>query len=118
MAKAEVCISISNFYTQTIILLDKDTSTGGYWSTSTGADYSSAASILAGINQLSAREVAEYGKIGFDAQYKAYCAVTTEVTAGRRVKWDGDSYDIIMVPKNTFNKNHHLKFLLRDVNNA
>ena len=106
---------ISKFYTETIILLDYDTSTGGYMSTSTSADYSTATSILAAVNLLSADEVASYDKMGFDAKYKAYSAVSTEVVAGRRCRWDGDTFDIIMHPKNTLQKNHHLKFLLRDV---
>ena len=109
---------ISDYYTETIILLDKDTSTGGYWSTSTGPDYSTAASISAAVNLLSGDEVAAYDKLGFDAQYKAYCAVTTEVTAGRRCRWDGDTFVIVDVPKNTLQKNHHLRFLLRDVGNV
>jgi hypothetical protein len=108
-------MSIDKFYTETIILLDKDTSTGGYWSTSTGADYSTAASITAAVNLLSADEVAAYGKIGFDAKYKAYCDVSTEVYAGRRCRWNSDTFDIITDPKNTLQKNHHYKILLRDV---
>ena len=108
-------MSIQKFYTETIILLDKDTSTGGYWSTSTGPAYSTAASIPAAVNLLSADEVSAYDKIGFDARYKAYTDVNTEVVEGRRCRWNGDTFDIIMVPKNTLQKNHHLKILLRDV---
>jgi len=108
-------MSINDFYTETLILLDQDTSTGGYFSTSTGADYSTAASVSAAVNLLSANEVADYDKLGFDAHYKAYTDVSTEIVAGRRVRWNGDTFDIIMTPKNTLQKNHHLKILLRDV---
>jgi len=108
-------MSINDFYTETIILLDKDTSTGGYWSTSTGADYSTAASVTAAVNLLSADETNAYDKMGFDAKYKAYTAVSTEVVAGRRCRWDGDTFVIVVEPKNTLQKNHHLKILLRDV---
>ncbi len=108
-------MSIDKFYTQTIILLDKVTSTGGYWSTSTGADYSTAASISAAVNLLSADETNAYGKLGYDAKYKAYCAVSTEIYAGRRCRWNSDTFDIVTDPKNTLQKNHHLKILLRDV---
>jgi head-tail adaptor len=108
-------MSISNFYTETIILLDNDTSTGGYWSTSTGDPYSTDVSIKAAINLLSADEVAAYGKIGFDAKYKAWCAVSTEVVAGRRCRWNSDTFDIVADPKNTLQKGHHYKILLRDV---
>jgi hypothetical protein len=108
-------MSIDRFYTETIILLDHDTSTGGYWSTSTGPDYTTAASIKAGVNLLSADEVAQYDKLGYDARYKAWSAVSTEVVAGRRCRWDGDTFVIVVEPKNTLQRNHHLKFLLRDV---
>jgi len=108
-------MSIERFYTETIILLDHDTSTKGYWSTSTGPDYSSAASISAAVNLLSADEVNSYSKMGFDAKYKAWTAVSTEVVAGRRCRWNGDTFDIVMHPKNTLQKDHHVKILLRDV---
>ena len=108
-------MSITDFYTETLILLDLDTSTGGYMSTSTGADYSTAVSVSAAVNLLSGAEVADYDKLGFDAHYKAYTAVSTEIIAGRRVRWNGDTFDIIMTPKNTLQKSHHLKILLRDV---
>jgi len=111
-------MSIGDYYTETVILLDKDSSTGGYWSTSTGAEYSTAASIQAGINQLSASEISAYGKIGIDARYKAYCEVTSEVYGGRRCRWDGDTFEIVEAPKNTLQKGHHYRFLIRDVNNA
>ena len=115
MEKAGVWMSISNFYTETIILLDSDSSTGGYWSTSTGAAYSTAASVKAAVNLLSADEVNSYDKMGYDAKYKAYCDVSTEVYAGRRCRWNSDTFDIVVDPKNTLQKNHHLKILLRDV---
>ena len=108
-------MSIDKFYTETIILLDKDTSTGGSWSTSTGPDYSTAASIPAAVNLMSADEVNSYDKLGYDAKYKAYCDVSTEIYAGRRCRWNSDTFDIVTDPKNTLQKNHHLKILLRDV---
>ena len=108
-------MSISNFYTETIILLDHDTSTGGYLSTSTGADYSTDVSVKAAINLLSADETNAYGKLGFDAKYKAWTAVSTEIVAGRRCRWNSDTFVIVVEPKNTLQKDHHLKILLRDV---
>ena len=111
-------MSIENFYTETIILLDKDTSTGGYWSTSTGADYSTVASVLAAVNMLSGDEAFKYDNLGFDVKYKAYCDVSSEVYAGRRCRWNGDTFDIIMHPKNTLQKDHHFKILLGEVGNA
>jgi len=111
-------MAISDYYTETLILLDHDTSTGGYWSTSTGAEYSIATSVKAAVNLLSADEVFQYDKLGFDARYKAYTDVSTEVYEGRRARWGGDTFEIVTVPKNTLQKGHHYKILLRDVHDA
>ncbi len=111
-------MSIQDYYTETLILLDFDSSTGGYWSTSTGADYSTAASVKAAVNLLSADEVFQYDKLGFDARYKAYTDVSTEVYEGRRARWNGDTFEIVTVPKNTLQKDHHVRILLRDVHDA
>ena len=108
-------MSISDFYTETLILLDFSSSTGGTWSTSTGATWTTDVAVKAAVNLLSGAEVADYDKMGFDARYKAYTDVSTEIVAGRRLRWNGDTFDIIMTPKNTLQKNHHLKILLRDV---
>ena len=111
---------INDFYDQTIILLDNDSSTSstrGYFDTSTSG-YTTATSILAAVNLLSGNEQQAYDKIGYDAQYKAYADVSSEIYEGRRCRWSGDTFEIVAIPKNTLQKNHHLKFLLRDVNNA
>lgn len=110
---------ISDFYTQSLTLLSTSTgSTGGYWSTSTGPTYTTGAAIPAAVNLLSGSELAHYGAIGVDARYKAYCAVSTEVYHGRHCLWGGDSYIIVDEPKNTLQRDHHFKILLRDVGNA
>ena len=108
-------MSISDYYTETLILLDYSSSTGGYWSTSTGGTYSTAVSVPAAINLLTANEVFEYDKIDIDAKYKAWTPASTEVYALRRCRWNGDTFDIVTDPKNTLQKDHHLKILLRDV---
>ena len=109
---------ISDYYDQTIILLDYDSSTGGYFSTSTAPLYSSAVSISAAVNLLSGNEILAYDKIGYDAQYKAYADVSSEIYEGRHCRWDSKTFVIVDIPKNTLQKDHHLRFLLRDVNNA
>ena len=108
---------IEDYYSETIILLDDPAASTSPFSTSTGS-YTTAASIPAAVNLLSGDEREAYGKLGFDAQYKAYSDVSTEVYAGRRCTWDGDSFVIVDVPKNTLQKGHHLRFLLRDVGDA
>src|SRR6056300_292046 len=108
---------ISDYYTEIIILLDEPTASTSPFSTSTGS-YSTAASVPAAVNLLSGAERLAYGKLGYDAQYKAYADVSTEIYEGRRCRWNGDTFEIVEVPKNTLQKNHHLRFILRDVDDA
>jgi hypothetical protein len=114
-ARAQV---INDYYTETLTLLTHDTSTGGYWSTSTGAEYSTDVSLSAAVNLLSGDERYEYGRLGFQARYKCFADVTTEISEGRRCRWNSDTYVIVGVPKNTLQKGHHMRFLLGDVNDA
>jgi hypothetical protein len=109
---------ISKYYTETLTLLSPTTSTGGYWNESTAEAYTTAATVKAAVNLLSAPERAEYGGIGFDAQYKCFTAPSSEVYEGRRLLWDSETYQIVDVPKNTLQKGHHLKFLIRNVGDA
>lgn len=102
---------ISDYYTETVILLDESADPDPF-STSTGG-YSTAASINAAVNLLSGSERAQWGQMGVDAQYKLYCEPTTEVYYGRHCRWDGDTFAIVETPKNTLQKDHHYKVLLR-----
>jgi len=109
---------IGSYYTEEVILLDKSTSTGGYWSTSTGDAYTTAVSIDAAVNLLSAPEQFEYSRMGYDATYKVFAEVSTEIYAGRRCRWNGEEFQIVDVPKNTLQKGHHMRFLIGEVGNA
>lgn len=109
---------IGDFYSETVILYDKDTSTGGYWSTSTGPDYTTAASIQAAVNLTQGSERFFADGLTVRAEYKMYTSPSTEVYYGRRVKWDGDDYYITESPKNCLQKGHHFKVLLKAVDGA
>jgi hypothetical protein len=113
MAEAGVSM-ISGFYDQTIILLDSDTGTTDPFDTST-AGYTTAASISAAVNQTRGGE-RFYGD-GFTvrAEYKAYCEPTTKIFYGRRCRWNGDTFIVAEAPKNTLQKGHHYRFLLKEV---
>jgi len=108
---------ISDYYSETLTLLDYSSSTGGYWSTSTGANYTTDVAVSAAVNLLSGDERREYGNLGYDVRYKAYTDVSTEITAGRRCRWDGDTWVIVGEPKNTLQQGHHYRILLGRVGN-
>jgi hypothetical protein len=109
---------ISDFYSETVILLDASTSTGGYWSTSTGPDYSTGDAIAAAINQAQGSERFFADGLTVRAEYKMYTDPSTEIYYGRRVRWEGDDYYITESPKNTLQKNHHFRVLLKAVDGA
>ena len=108
---------ISKFYTQDVTLLVEPSttgSTGGYWSTSSGA-YSTGVVIKAAVNQLSAEEQFAFDRLGYNGQYKVYTDPTSEVYPGRRAEWNGNRYEIVVEPKNTLQKDHHIRFILKAV---
>ena len=108
---------ISRFYDQTIILMSSSTSsTAGYMGETTGAEFTTAASIMASVNIVSDKEAFQYDKMGIDAQYKCNSAYSTSVFYGRRCRWGGDTYVIVSKPNNVLQKNHHISFLLGGIN--
>jgi hypothetical protein len=102
---------ISDYYDQTVILLDYDESTDPF-STSTGG-YTTDVSISAAVNLMSGSERAQWGQLDVNAEYKLYCEPTTEVYYGRRARWDGDTFVMVTEPKNTLQRDHHYRVLLR-----
>lgn len=104
---------ISDFYTQEAIILGYSTSTGDYWSTSTGGHWDTQAKIDCAVNLLGSREAYIAGKNETLADYKLYCDPTTDLTEDSRIRWDGDTYDVVETIKNTLQKDHHYKVLLK-----
>ena len=102
------------WYTQNVILLDDPTSTGGPWDTTTGV-YTTAVAIKAAVNQASAREVADHGKIGQEVEYKIWADRSSEVYAGRRLRWSGDDYVVVTKPKDVQQMGHHIECFVRRV---
>lgn len=107
---------ISDYYTQTAVILRYNaTSTGGYWSTTTGDVWDTVESISCAVNLLTGREAYYASKNDVLAEYKLYCDKTTNLTKDSRIRWDGDTYDVVEIPKNTLQKDHHYKVLMRKV---
>jgi hypothetical protein len=106
---------ISKYYNQEVVLLDKTTGDGDPFTTDTGG-YTEAFILDAAVNLAGS----EQRFIGSDfvtrADYKVFCAPTTEVYEGRRARWNGDTFVIVEDPKNTLQRSHHLRFLLRRAN--
>ncbi len=75
---------------------------------------STAATIKGIINQAGSSEI-EYAKArNIDVDYKAYVEVTaTTLAINKDDKIDG--YRVASEPKNTMERNHHLKILLKEV---
>jgi hypothetical protein len=112
---AGVQMSIHKFYDQSVILLDYSSSTD-YWST--GGSYTTDVSIDAAVNLIASdqRFIGD-GHI-IRADYKAYSDASTEVYAGRRARWNGDTFEIVEEPKDVLQRGHHIEWLLRRVQDA
>jgi hypothetical protein len=109
---------ISDFYDQSIVLLEFSSSTGGYWSTSTGSEWTTDVSIDAAVNLLNSNERFVADGYRVRAEYVAYCDPTTEVYAQRRCRWNGDTFEIVDEPQNVLQKDHHYRFLMKRVQDA
>lgn len=46
------------------------------------------------------------------AVYKMYCPVTANIDIDSYVKQNGRTFQVISIPQNTANQNHHLKIIL------
>ena len=104
---------IEDFYSETAILLDYSSSTGGYWST--GAQYTTATSVSAAINLISSNRRFVGDDYAERAEYVMYTSVSTDIYAGRRVRWEGDTFEIVEDPQDVLQRGHHYRSLLRRV---
>lgn len=106
-------MSISDYYTQSVILLSEDTSTGGYWDT--GGTYTTDVSIDAAVNLIASNQRFLGDNYTVRADYKVWSEPSTAIYAGRRARWDGDTFEIVEEPKDVLQRGHHIEWLLRRV---
>jgi SPP1 family predicted phage head-tail adaptor len=65
------------------------------------------------INQASSKEIEAAAKLGIEADYKLYCPVDTDIDHTKLLYYKSSYYRIISEPKDTVERGHHLKVLLK-----
>ena len=94
---------ISDYYTETVVLLTQSTSTG--WGNEPGWS-TSGTTVSAAVNPASGRETFAGMKETQMVSYKMYCSDTVTIDDSYRVQYAGDTFDVIFV-KDTLNMGHH-----------
>lgn len=106
-------MSVKDYYSETLTLLTHDRATNPF---DTGGDsWTTSKEFRAGVNQLNGNRQFIAGTHQVLAEYKVYCDVDTDITTGKRLRWDGEDYEITQLPKNTMQKGHHYTLLMRRV---
>ena len=95
-------MSISDYYTQSIVITSQSTSTG--WGSEPG--YGSAASAEAAVNPISGMERYAADRKTLFADYKIFCSDTVSVDEGDRIAWSSKTLDVVFV-KDTLKMGHH-----------
>lgn len=105
---------IENFYTESISIMSRTTSTGWAgevaWSTSVLVD-----AFKAAINPMGGAEVLSGDKKTVLADYKLFCSDTVSFTERDRLKWGSKTFDVVFI-KDTLNFGHHKNVLLKALN--
>jgi len=110
-------VLIADYYDETVTILARTASTAVWGSTATFSANSTdgAVEISAAMNQAGAAERFMADRVTPYVDYKMYCSSTHPITAASRVRWDGEDYDVVETPKNTLQRGHHYKVMLRKV---
>jgi head-tail adaptor len=103
---------ITNYYSSIEIHVKTATSNGRGGSTYAWAKSSTIQGL---INQASSREIEAAAKLDIHADYKLYCGVSVALDSTKLLYYGGEYYRVVSKPKNTVNRNHHLKILLKQV---
>ena len=106
-------MSISDYYTQSIVITSQSTSTGwgseGSWGSASSAD--------AAVNPISGLEKYAADRKTLFADYKIFCSDTLSVDEGNRITWDSKTLDVVHV-KDTLQKGHHKRILCLEKSDA
>ena len=103
-------MSIENYYTNLATIQSKTEATNTFGAvTETWSDKST---INCLINQASSTEILQAQQINERVTNKMYCAYDTNINNKDRIVFNSQVYRIVSIPKNTVNRNHHLKIML------
>ena len=101
-------MSLSDYYTQSIVIYSRTTSTG--WGSESG--YSTAGtSAAASVNMLSERESIGLDRERAHALYRMHMSDTVSITPSCKVVWSGTTLNVVKV-KDTLQMGHHKNVLL------
>jgi len=106
-------MSISDYYTQSIVITSQSTSTGwgseGSWESPSSAD--------AAVNPISGLEKYAADRKTLFADWKIFCSDTVSVDEGDRIAWSSKTLDVVHV-KDTLQKGHHKRILCLEKSDA
>jgi head-tail adaptor len=106
-------MAIADYYTQTVNIITKTASTDPF-DTST-ATLAVTDTFDAAVNLLSGREryIADQAEVLAD--YKVYCDASVSINTETKLRWNGNDYEVVEEPKNTLQRSHHQRVLMRKV---
>lgn len=105
-------MAIENYY-KTINKLSnikKNDGRGGYV-----YDFSIISTFNGLVNQASSKEQELAKKLGITADFKLYCEVEATLTINDIIQFNDEYYRVVSKPKNTIQRNHHLKITLKQI---
>jgi len=103
---------IGDYYTESAAFVTAATSTG--WGSESGWS-TSPSTFTAAINPVSGDVRLAGGKETLFATHKLFCSDTVALVDGARVRYSGDTFDVVFV-KDTLDRGHHKLVYLRDRN--
>ena len=99
-------MSISDYYTQSIVITSQSTSTG--WGSE--GSWGSPSSASAAVNPIGGMERYAADRKTLFADWKIFCSDTVSVDEGNRITWSSKTLDVVHV-KDTLNMGHHKRIL-------
>lgn len=99
---------IEDYYTETVYV-QKLTTSATFGAIGTWSDSST---VSAAMNPVKAGERFQGEKQSLFAEYKMFCGTTVTIDETRRVKWNDESYDVVLV-KDTLGQGHHYNVMLK-----
>jgi SPP1 family predicted phage head-tail adaptor len=106
-------MSISDYYTQSIVITSQSTSTG--WGSE--GSWDGAITVAAAVNPVMGLERYAADRKTLFADWKIFVSATVAIDEGNRITWDLRTLDVVHV-KDTFNMGHHKRILCKEKSDA